>query len=154
MKGKTQCYLITGAAERQPQCSYKEASGTEVVKGGTWGRLGNPVQHQKLKKPTLGIPFGGWTKRWSLQGRLFACKSSQTISHSQTSKSGMRNLKLVCVYIHIFSLSIPLKFSTQSPPFPLPLGQYLYVENTHLLLPWKLNLNSGTAFIYSLNSVG
>lgn len=35
VKGKIQCYLITRIAERQPQHSYKEASGTEVVKGGT-----------------------------------------------------------------------------------------------------------------------
>lgn len=39
MKGKIQCYLITGVAERQPQSSYREASGTEVVTGGTQGSL-------------------------------------------------------------------------------------------------------------------
>lgn len=43
MKGKIQCYLITRVAERQPQCSYKAASGTEVAKGGMRGSLGNPV---------------------------------------------------------------------------------------------------------------
>lgn len=34
VKGKIQCYLIR-IAERQPQHSYKEASGTEVAKEGT-----------------------------------------------------------------------------------------------------------------------
>lgn len=35
MEGKIQCYLITRVAERQPQCSYKEASRTEEIRGGT-----------------------------------------------------------------------------------------------------------------------
>lgn len=41
MKGKIQCYLIIQVAERQPQCSYKETSETEVVKEGS---LENPKQ--------------------------------------------------------------------------------------------------------------
>lgn len=148
MKGKVPCYLITRVAERQSQCSYKEVFWNSSSQRRYRRKPGNAVQWQTLEKSALGIPSADELNHSLYKADHVLASCSQTVSHFQTSKFGMKNLKLNCALCSDFTPLQNSDFSLQSQSFSPPLGQCLYMENTHILLFVETpNLNFRRAFI-------
>lgn len=84
-----------------------------------------------------------------MQVRTQACKLQPNISHSKTTTFGMKNLKLTCVYIQIFSLFIT-QISLHTVNLFTTMGSIsLYIKYTYTTSFETLNLNSGRAFTHS-----
>ena len=132
MKGKVQCYLITRVAERQSQCSYKEVFWNWSSQRRYRKKPGNAVQWQTLEKSALGIPSADELNRSLYKADHVLASCSQTVSHFQTSKFGMKHLKLNCV---LYSDFTPLQnsdfFSTKSILFTTMGSMSLYGEYTY-----------------------